>query len=176
MRRRCPANILHYRFSPIVRGKYSTGAVYFTVCNNPRDIRFLRGETILAYVLPGPHEPTGDQLNNVLELVVTNVQKLNNGACIGSLARFHIDWVTGVYFRVYGHSEPELTHSMILNNVSDLLATRLVEGLPSHNSTLFMCHLCTTPFYRLVDPDCFDPRSEYTNPVASLALTRYHSI
>ena len=42
---------------------------------------------------------------------------------------------------------------------SDLLATCKLEGFPGHTSKFFMCHVCVMPFCRLVDPDCFNPRS-----------------
>lgn len=68
------------RFSPLRRSrKYSTGAIYLSIVNNPRAIRFLSEETILFSALPGPHEPTVEQLNNVLEILVEKVLRLYRG-------------------------------------------------------------------------------------------------
>jgi len=53
--------------------------MYLTLCNNPRGIRFLREETTLVTLLPGPHEPTLDQLNKVMVLFVRNMKKLYDG-------------------------------------------------------------------------------------------------
>ncbi len=58
---------------------HSTGAVYATVCNNPRSIQYLAEETYLIYVFPGPYEPTLTQLNNVLVPAINNAKILYNG-------------------------------------------------------------------------------------------------
>jgi hypothetical protein len=69
----------------------------------------------------------------------------------------------GVEFRVYGEKEPIISHSFIQTNVSDLPASRKCSGLHGHNSKYFMCPICDMPFFRLVDPDCFDPTSMCCN-------------
>ncbi|KAJ7488716.1 hypothetical protein B0H11DRAFT_1620205, partial [Mycena galericulata] len=61
---------------------HSTGALYATICNNPRHIRNLREETILLMMFPGPFEPTSDQWNNVIDICVKHFQKLYNGTLI----------------------------------------------------------------------------------------------
>jgi hypothetical protein len=87
----CDSANIPPRCSPIVRAKHSTGVVYFTLCNNPHAIRFLCGERVLAYVLVGPREPTSKQLNNVLELIVVNIQKLNKGVYNPTSLQIHTD-------------------------------------------------------------------------------------
>ncbi|RDX44360.1 hypothetical protein OH76DRAFT_1458045 [Lentinus brumalis] len=120
------------------RGAYSVGAVYITVCNNPRAKRFLREETILYCVIPGPTEPTTAQLNHVLSPLVHELRKLYNGA-------------------VTRRDDPQLAHGYLNNNCSDLPAAHKVNGLRGHTSHDFMCDVCTMPFNSLVSPDCFDP-------------------
>ncbi|TDL13640.1 hypothetical protein BD410DRAFT_872916 [Rickenella mellea] len=120
---------------------HSTGALYMCCLNNPRGFRYLREETILVLLIPGPHEPSLEQINCVLEPVVLNFLKLG----------------LGVKFRVHGKAEPELSHSILHHDVSDLPASRKVHGLPNHNSKYFMCPCCKTEFFQLVHPDCFDP-------------------
>lgn len=61
------------------RGAYSVGAVYITICNNPRGVRFRREETILYCVLPGPTEPTTEQLNSILRPLIAELHKLYRG-------------------------------------------------------------------------------------------------
>ncbi|KAJ7016746.1 hypothetical protein C8F04DRAFT_1280647 [Mycena alexandri] len=58
-------------FQAVKGGCHSTGAMYATICNNPRAIRNLREETILILIFPGPHEPTSDQYNNVMEICLS---------------------------------------------------------------------------------------------------------
>ena len=60
-------------------GKHSSGALYVTICNTPREKRFRREETILAAVIPGPHEPSLEQLNNVIRPFVDDVLQLHQG-------------------------------------------------------------------------------------------------
>jgi hypothetical protein len=63
----------------VVRGNHSTGALYMTLSNNPREIRFLREETILLTLIPGPFEHTLKGLNKVLLPFVLSMQRLYNG-------------------------------------------------------------------------------------------------
>ncbi|KAJ7051311.1 hypothetical protein C8F01DRAFT_1222141 [Mycena amicta] len=119
---------------------HSTGAMYMTICNNPRGIRYLLEETALIAVFPGPHEPTIDQYRNVMELIVARFKRLYNGQI----------------FRVFGQDEPEIVHVQIGTDISDLPASRRTSGLLSFTSTWFMCDRCTLPFFSLTDPDTFN--------------------
>ena len=67
------------RFSCTKSGRHSSGALYVTICNNPRTKRFRREETILTCVIPGPSEPSLEQLNNVLIPFVQEVLRLEEG-------------------------------------------------------------------------------------------------
>lgn len=60
-------------------GKYSCGAMYATILNNPYPKRFLREETVLVCVIPGPSEPSLEQLNSVIEPFVEEMLTLGNG-------------------------------------------------------------------------------------------------
>ena len=61
------------------QGSYSVGALYLTIGNNPRSKRFLREETFLLAVLPGPSEPSLEELNNVLQIFVPELKSLYEG-------------------------------------------------------------------------------------------------
>jgi len=65
----------------------------------------------------------------------------------------------GLEFEVHGHDHTITSHSVLQADVSDLPASRKVSGLAGHTSKHFMCPFCEMPFYRLVDPDCYDPSS-----------------
>lgn len=70
-----------YRFQA-VKGKsgyHSTGAFYAVICNNPRSIRYLPEETILVMVLPGPDEPSLEEMNYLLEPFVESMLRLEKG-------------------------------------------------------------------------------------------------
>lgn len=63
----------------------------------------------------------------------------------------------GHEFRIYGHEHKFPVHSVLNTEVSDLPASRKLEGLVSFSSKLFMCPQCETPSYYLADPCGFDP-------------------
>ncbi|KAJ7262555.1 hypothetical protein C8J57DRAFT_1231919 [Mycena rebaudengoi] len=96
------------QFQAVKGGMHSTGAIYMTLCNNPREIQFLREETAFVLAIPGPHEPSLEQMNQVLVSFTNSMKRLYNG----------------LPFRVYHNPEPILAHSQILSNVSDLPASR----------------------------------------------------
>jgi hypothetical protein len=62
----------------VKRNIHSTGALYITICNNPRVLQYLREETILALVFPAP-EPTVPHLNEALRLCVQDLKAPYNG-------------------------------------------------------------------------------------------------
>ncbi|KIK91508.1 hypothetical protein PAXRUDRAFT_797245 [Paxillus rubicundulus Ve08.2h10] len=126
-------------FQPVKRGNHSTGALYMTCCNNPRGVRYLVEETFLVMVIPGPNEPTLDQINKIMELFVRDMNDLYR------------------VFYVPGHPTKEPIHLIINTEVSDLPASRKTEGLASFSSKLFMCPQCKTSSFMLSDPDGFDP-------------------
>ena len=68
-----------YRFQAVEKSSHSTGALYLTVCNNPRNIRFIHEETLLIMGIPGPVEPSLDQMNNVMEPIVEDFLDLGKG-------------------------------------------------------------------------------------------------
>ncbi|KAJ7751437.1 hypothetical protein B0H16DRAFT_1318064 [Mycena metata] len=130
-------------FQAVKNGCHSTGALYATICNNRRDIRFLREETSLLMVFPGPHEPSSEQYNNVLRIVVHHFKRLYNGQF--PLTSF-LD------------KEPELFHVQVASDVYDLPASRKTSGTLACTSKIFMCDRCDTPFYALTDPAAYDSK------------------
>ncbi|OBZ73172.1 hypothetical protein A0H81_06975 [Grifola frondosa] len=127
-------------FQGTKRGNHSVGAIYITICNNPRSKRFLAEETILNCVIPGPDEPSLEQLNFVLEPFVNDMRQL----------------YYGVNFHIPDEPEPQPAHGYLYINASDLPASRKTSGLRGHTSKWFMCPLCHQPFHSLIHPDCYD--------------------
>jgi hypothetical protein len=68
-----------FRFQSVKNTSHSSGALYMTVLNNPRSVRFCRAKTALLMALPGPHEPDQDQLNEIMNLPVRSFLKLYDG-------------------------------------------------------------------------------------------------
>lgn len=151
------------RFQAVKGGCHSTGALYITICNNPQTIRYLREETILTLVLPGPHEPTLEQLNNVLVPLIHDLKNLYLGAFQfyqNIKAASHPP--LGLFFPVCDKLQPELFHAQLAMDVSDLPASRKMSGLQLYTSIFFMCPDCPATFYSLLtDPASFDPKSMF---------------
>ncbi|KAG2130249.1 hypothetical protein DEU56DRAFT_757923 [Suillus clintonianus] len=83
----------------------------------------VKEETILVMVIPGPDKPSLEQMNHLLEPFVESLLCLKKG----------------VEFTVHGYEDPQLSHSHLYCNVSDLPSSRKVTGLQGHNSKFFMC-------------------------------------
>ncbi|KAG1289834.1 hypothetical protein G6F64_014006 [Rhizopus arrhizus] len=56
-------------FQSSKRTVYSVGAVYLTINNLPRSIRYKKENIILVCVIPGPREPKDMQINNYLQVL-----------------------------------------------------------------------------------------------------------
>lgn len=67
------------RFQPFESRTHSTGALYVALNNLPRHIRFLRENIFLLCVLPGPHEPSQEQINSILDLMTDELKVLGKG-------------------------------------------------------------------------------------------------
>jgi hypothetical protein len=107
---------------------HSTGAVFVVVNNLPRGIRFLAGDTFLVLLLPGPFEPSKEELNECLEPVIENITKLYEGKfCLSSLELYLID--AGEMMRVYGHPEKEQINATLLMVAADGPARLKFSGL-----------------------------------------------
>lgn len=80
-----------YRFGVLENRPHSTGPVYITVADLPRDHRFLQVNVICPLITPGPNEPNYDQITHVLEPVAKEITILKNGTFRD---RFVGQWLT----------------------------------------------------------------------------------
>jgi hypothetical protein len=58
---------------------HSSGGVYITILNLPREIRYLEGNTLFPLAIPGPHEPSLEQLNECMDPVASDLLDLYKG-------------------------------------------------------------------------------------------------
>ncbi|CDO76806.1 hypothetical protein BN946_scf185033.g3 [Trametes cinnabarina] len=128
-------------FRGMKQGKYSVGAIYCTICNNPRAKRFLREETILLAIIPGPEEPSLEELNSVLEIFVMEARRLYDG----------------ISMRLPSMDEPQPCHAYVNIVSADLPGSRNATGLCGHTAERFMCPVCKKSLTSLVDHTCYDP-------------------
>ena len=112
-------------FNPYKQTPYSAGAIYLSVLNLPRAIRFKPHNTILVGMIPGPREPPN--LNPFLEPLVSDLKRLYQG----------------IYVRT---PDGRVKIRAILSCITcDLPATRKVCGFSNYNAVKG-CSKCLKSF------------------------------
>jgi hypothetical protein len=72
--------IIPNRFQAVKGRIHSTGAVWLTILNLPRDSRYLYQNTILLMLPPGPHEPSLEQLNECMDPIAIDLNDMYKGS------------------------------------------------------------------------------------------------
>ena len=112
-------------FEPLERGVYGVGAIYLTIQNLPRTIRYKPENIILVGVIPGPKEPKMT-INSYLMPLTIELREA---------------WEAG--FQV---QTPEDSSVCAISCITcDIPATRKVCGFLSHNASLG-CNKCLKRF------------------------------
>ena len=115
-------------FQPFTHTEYSIGAIYLTVQNLPRHLRYKEENIILIGIIPGPSEPSLS-LNSYL---TPFVEELMTG------------WTTG--FVIHDKHGTALKARVALSCVAcDIPASRKVCGFLSHNASQG-CNKCLKSF------------------------------
>ena len=104
----------------------SVGVLYSTILNLPRHIRNTHQYTILAGVIPGPHEPKRD-VNSFLQPLVKELLLLWDGILLNV------------------NSKPQLIRGALLCVACDIPAARKVAGFLGH-SARYGCSRCLKEF------------------------------
>ena len=117
-------------FQPFKHSVYSVGAIYLTIMNLPRSIRFKRKNVILLGILPGPSEPKKN-INSYLEPLVEELE----------------DFWAGVKLNILSDSTVSqcLIRCALLCIACDLPAGRKLCGFLSHSAKLG-CSKCFKKF------------------------------
>ena len=115
-------------FQPFKHVQASVGAMYLTILNLPRHLRFKRKNIILLGIIPGPSEPPKN-INQYLSPFVTELLEL----------------FTGIEMFVYGSSIRKVVRCLLLGVACDMPAGRKVCGFLSH-SALLGCTKCYKVF------------------------------
>ena len=110
-------------FNPFTRGNFSCGAVYLTILNLPRHLRYKKENMILLCLLPGGKEKPQD-LSKLLAPFVAEMQLL---------------W-TGCIFHTISCPNGILIRGMLLIVSCDLPAARKVAGFKSDKYCCSRCH------------------------------------
>ena len=115
-------------FEPFERGVYAVGAIYLTILNLPRSIRYKQENVVLVGIIPGPKEPK----LNVNSYLTPLILELKEG------------WTTGFRIRTYLNNEVCVRVALACVTC-DIPASRKVCGFLGHNATLG-CNKCFKKF------------------------------
>ena len=143
-------------FQPFKHTPYSIGAVYLTIMNLPRNLRFKRENVILLALIPGPSEPAHD-INAILDPMVRELTKL---------------W-EGVEMEVHNGTSviKEVVRCALLCCACDLPAGRKVCGFLGHSASLG-CSKCLKPFQGTVGNMNYSGFDRPTWPLRTNAIHR----
>ncbi|EIW84798.1 hypothetical protein CONPUDRAFT_48474 [Coniophora puteana RWD-64-598 SS2] len=107
------------------------------VCLNlPPHLRYKLENVYLVGIMPGPHEPSLDQINHFLRPLVTDLLRL---------------YKHGIYLkRTYLYPAGRLIRVALGPLICDLLAARKTAGFAGHRANLF-CSFCQLPLSDIAD-------------------------
>lgn len=108
--------------------KVSVGAIYMVCLNLPPEIRYRFENMYLVGVIPGPSEPSLDQINHMLKPLVDDLLQF---------------WSRGIFYpRTPRHPAGRRIHIAMIPLVCDLPAARQMGGFASYGCIHF-CSMCT---------------------------------
>lgn len=108
--------------------EYSMGAIYLSVMNLPRSLRFRQENMILIGLIPGPKEP-----------------RLNINPFLSPLVDELLEFIDGIPLNVSSQSSPKIIRCLLLCVACDMPASRKVVGFMGHAAN-FGCNKCLKKF------------------------------
>lgn len=124
-------------FQPFKHSQYSCGAIYLSILNLPRSVRYSTENVILVGVIPGPHEPELT-INSFLEPLVKELLDLWKGVMIKT------------------DTSTVLVRAALLCVACDIPAARKVCGFTGHSSF----HACSKCFKEF-PTEAFGEKADY---------------
>jgi hypothetical protein len=115
-------------FQPYANSPYSVGAIYASIMNLPRKLRFKMENIILIGMIPGPNEPDADGLVHYIRPLVDELIQL---------------WTNGVTVMTNGSKVCIRVALMCI--AADIPAARKLCGFLGHNAKMG-CSRCTKEF------------------------------
>ena len=111
----------------IARKKKSVGSIAMSILNLPPSLRYKPENIYLVGVIPGPKEPSLDEINHFLRPLVDS---------------FLASWKAGTWFtKTIAHATGHLVRSVIALVISDMPAARKISGFAAPTSR-HLCNLC----------------------------------
>ncbi|KAJ3535310.1 hypothetical protein NM688_g6997 [Phlebia brevispora] len=114
----------------IAGAKQSVGMMALVCYNLPPDIRYRTENMHLCGVIPGPREPSREQMNHFLAPLTDDFLRM---------------WDPGVFFsRTAKYKQGRRVFSLAVPLISDAPASKKISGMASHSANIF-CSLCRLP-------------------------------
>jgi hypothetical protein len=118
--------------------RVSVGAIYMVCLNLPPETRYNFENMYLVGIIPGPAEPSLDQINHLLRPLINDLL---------------LFWSSGVYFsRTPSHPHGRTIRCAVIPLVCDMPAARQMAGYASYSSH----HFCSMCLLRLENIDDLD--------------------
>ncbi|TFK82047.1 hypothetical protein K466DRAFT_443405, partial [Polyporus arcularius HHB13444] len=125
----------------IIKGRHhSTGGMYITFNNLDRSVRYLQHNVHLAMNIPGPKEPSLEQLNHLIEPLYEEMNELYGG----------------VRLPVHGREEPAALFGAIEMRSCDLPGSRKFEAFAAHGHKHNPCFFCCIEYDEINDAAGYD--------------------
>lgn len=116
--------------------KVSIGGVYMVCLNLPPAIRYKPENVFLVGIIPGPHEPSVEEVNHILRPLVDDLL---------------VSWSPGIFLsQTPKYPAGRSVICALIPLICDLPSARRVAGLGSHSSTFF-CSECNLPVQDIDD-------------------------
>lgn len=128
--------------------------------NLPPNLRYRPENIFLAGIIPGPKEPSLEQINHFLKPLVDDLQVL---------------WASGIYLsRTASRSAGRLVRAAMIPLVCDLPALRKVAGYAGHSHNKFFCSFCRLqkPDIHNIDPSTWPKALSWANHIRAAKAWR----
>ncbi|CAG8546690.1 9660_t:CDS:2, partial [Racocetra fulgida] len=116
-------------FNPYKHSPISVGAIYLTILNFPRHMRYQTKNVFLVGLIPGPHEPSVTEIHKYIEPIAYELDKL---------------W-SGVTIKTTKYPNGRLFCGALILIACDTPAARKISGFAGHSSK-HGCYRCTKKF------------------------------
>lgn len=113
---------------------WAVGGIFLVCYNLPRHLRFHRENICLIGIIPGPRQPSGDELNHFLQPLVASLDVL---------------WTTGIWYsQTSCYPTGRLVRAALGPVICDLQGSRPVSGFTAFNAMMF-CSRCMIHLHQL---------------------------
>ncbi|KAI0748334.1 hypothetical protein C8Q80DRAFT_1103489 [Daedaleopsis nitida] len=119
---------------------HSTGGLYITFNTLDRPVRYLQHNVHLVMNIPGPKEPSLEQMNHMIEPLYNELKTLYGGILLG----------------VHGRDTAAELFGAVEMRVCDLPGSRKLEGFAGHNHKKNPCFFCHIEHSDINDPVGYD--------------------